>query len=235
MGQYYRIVNLTKKEYLEPWSYNCGAKLMESSYIDRNLKSNPYISAFCGLLCNEWKGDEIIVAGDYADLPTEEDIKERRLTWPWDEILLDVQERYPELDLGKDVVGEYGEYRVTLYDAADSFKQIKMDKYNDFDIPQYLCNSVSGEYIDLKDLPIEWPAEGEHPSVSINPLPLLLALGNGLGGGDYRGVNEYLVGSWASEKYTKGIFFSDSVPEGFEKFEPDFTERQEVLRDEREV
>lgn len=29
MGQYYKIVNLTKKEFLTPWAFNDGAKLLE--------------------------------------------------------------------------------------------------------------------------------------------------------------------------------------------------------------
>ncbi|MFR6141800.1 MAG: hypothetical protein ACLUJM_03555 [Finegoldia sp.] len=37
MGQYYKIINLDKKEYLGSWSYNCGAKLMEFSYIGNDL------------------------------------------------------------------------------------------------------------------------------------------------------------------------------------------------------
>lgn len=34
----------------------------------------------------------------------------------------------------------------------------------------------------------------------IHPLPLLTALGNGLGGGDYCGTNQDVVGSWAGDE-----------------------------------
>ena len=34
----------------------------------------------------------------------------------------------------------------------------------------------------------------------IHPLPLLTALGNGLGGGDYSGINEDAVGNWAGDE-----------------------------------
>lgn len=29
MGQYYKLVNFDKKEFVEPWPLNCGAKLTE--------------------------------------------------------------------------------------------------------------------------------------------------------------------------------------------------------------
>jgi 3-deoxy-D-manno-octulosonic acid (KDO) 8-phosphate synthase len=31
MGQYYKIVNVDKKQYLSPWTFHEGAKLMEFS------------------------------------------------------------------------------------------------------------------------------------------------------------------------------------------------------------
>lgn len=47
----------------------------------------------------------------------------------------------------------------------------------------------------------------------IHPLPLLTALGNGRGGGDYQGINMDLVGSWATDL----ISISDEVPRFFRK------------------
>ena len=81
MGQYYKIVNLTKKEYLKPHAFGDGLKLLE------------FGSGGCGTMCalaillsdgngrgggdlhtkrNEkligsWAGDKIVVTGDYAD------------------------------------------------------------------------------------------------------------------------------------------------------------------------
>ena len=68
MGQYYRAVNIDKKQYISPHSYDCGAKLMEFSYIDNKRKSNEFISTLHGLLNNEWKNDRVYLTGDYADL-----------------------------------------------------------------------------------------------------------------------------------------------------------------------
>ena len=49
--------------------------------------------------------------------------------------------------------------------------------------------------------------------MQINPLPLLLAQGNGQGGGDYRGKNENTVGIWAKNE----ISIEFEVPEGYKE------------------
>lgn len=78
MGQYYKIVNLDKGQYLKPHKFNDGAKLLEFGdggltmtalavlLADGNnrgggdLRSdNPVIGS--------WAGDRIVIAGDYAD------------------------------------------------------------------------------------------------------------------------------------------------------------------------
>lgn len=79
MGQYYRTVNLDKKQVLDPHEFNDGAKLME------------FASSSCGMLralailladgngrgggdlhssdplVGSWAGDRIVIAGDYGD------------------------------------------------------------------------------------------------------------------------------------------------------------------------
>lgn len=83
------------------------------------------------------------------------------------------------------------------------------------------------EYIDLKNLPVEWTYETEDLTsgyTSIFSLTLLLAGGNGLGGGDYRAINKNLVGCWCDT--SEFIEFSSKIPKGFEKFSPSFTENE---------
>lgn len=67
MGQYYRILNLDKKEYLSPYDFGCTAKLMEFSYIAKNLETNNFLSTVVALMQTEWKNDRIVFIGDYAD------------------------------------------------------------------------------------------------------------------------------------------------------------------------
>jgi hypothetical protein len=63
MGQYYKPVSLTKKEFITSWDYNCGAKLMEHSYIGNDLTL-----AVENLLSEDgpWHKTSIVWAGDYA-------------------------------------------------------------------------------------------------------------------------------------------------------------------------
>lgn len=53
---------------------------------------------------------------------------------------------------------------------------------------------------------------------SVHPLPLLTAIGNGRGGGDYRGSDEELVGSWAMDT----ISLEDDIPKGYRRLNADF-------------
>ncbi len=79
MGQYYKIVNVKKKQYITPYKFGDGAKLMEFS-----MSASGVLSALAILLADgngrgggdlnsenpivgSWAGDNIVIAGDYAD------------------------------------------------------------------------------------------------------------------------------------------------------------------------
>ncbi|MCK5050818.1 MAG: hypothetical protein KAS53_03690 [Candidatus Cloacimonetes bacterium] len=79
MGQYYKIVNLDKQEFLDTYTFNDGAKLLEFG-----CSSEGTLTALAILLADgngrgggdlhsdnpiigSWAGDRIVVAGDYAD------------------------------------------------------------------------------------------------------------------------------------------------------------------------
>jgi hypothetical protein len=79
MGQYYKIVNIKKKQYITPHTFGDGAKLMEFS-----MSANGVLAGLAILLSDgngrgggdlhsendivgSWAGDNIAVAGDYAD------------------------------------------------------------------------------------------------------------------------------------------------------------------------
>ena len=59
MGQYYKFINLDKKEKCDREQY--PLKLTEHSYV-----GNQYCNDILTLLSNEWKGDRVIHVGDYA-------------------------------------------------------------------------------------------------------------------------------------------------------------------------
>ena len=79
MGQYYKIVNVKKREYINPHMFNDGMKLMEFG-----MSAGGTMTALAVLLSNgcgrgggdlyseneivgSWAGDPIVIAGDYGD------------------------------------------------------------------------------------------------------------------------------------------------------------------------
>lgn len=62
MGQYYKAINISKKEFLSSYDYENGAKLTEHSWVGNN-----YVGAVVNLLGDEWSEDQIVWGGDYAD------------------------------------------------------------------------------------------------------------------------------------------------------------------------
>lgn len=210
MGQYYKIINLDKKEYLGSWSYGCGAKLMEFSYIGNDLESNHFVGALINLIQSSWKNDRIIVVGDYFNMEF-------------------VREDMPEMvDFFSSLYNELGfDENTSFYDCddRDDFKELENIKSKK--TKRYLVNNKTMQYIDLKNLPVEWTYEKEDLTsgyTSIFPLTLLIVAGNGLGGGDYRTIDKNLVGCWCNT--SEFIEFSSKIPKGFEKFSPNFTENE---------
>jgi len=79
MGQYYKVVNTTKGQYLEPHAFGSGAKLMEFSSDGQSIMQGLAILLADGNnrgggdlrsdnpLIGSWAGDNIVIAGDYAD------------------------------------------------------------------------------------------------------------------------------------------------------------------------
>lgn len=69
MGQYHKVVNLSKREYITPYEFGHGAKLMEFGQ-----SGVGFLFALSQLLLNDWKGDRIAIVGDYGqpgDIPAE--------------------------------------------------------------------------------------------------------------------------------------------------------------------
>ena len=221
MGQYYRILNLDKKEYLSSYDYDCGAKMMESAYIATNLKTNGYMSALSYLIDNQWKGDRVIMLGDYATL----DWAENTPTQIDAQFLANLKDEFPFIQ-EKDEDG----YLINLIDC-DEHGFIKSNIKSNKKVKRYLCNNATKQYIDLNNLPIDYTYKDNDGTTKyghIYPLPILISVGNGLGLGDYSSNNDELAGTWANT--SDSIFFGTSKPKDFEEFKPDFTEYEKVLR-----
>lgn len=82
------------------------------------------------------------------------------------------------------------------------------------DSMRYLVNHKKKLYVDYSKI------EQDEYGYRIDPLPLLTAEGNGRGGGDYRGANDKLVGSWARDL----ISVESEMPNGYTELVPSFRE-----------
>ena len=228
MGQYYYIINADRKEYLNPFDYNNGLKLMEWSY-DKNY----LVLALENLMSGAWMGDRVYVVGDYADLS---DVSEC-----WAKTLESLLEEFGTEDLYGYVYEHFlrvlpeKKLRSRPYSSSVDERPVSDTtasvEDNGF---RYLYNHKARQVIDLEKCPIEWgwwDAEERRGSVArVSPLSLLLTMGNGRGGGDYRGVNAELLGSWCAdapfvELSKEPLLFALD----YEELAPDFTEREKKI------
>ena len=227
MGQYYVIANVDKRQQMLPFDYDNGMKLLEWSY-----ERNRMVMALMNLLSGEWKGDRVYVVGDYADLSV-----------PDEPYCTALRKAMGELGIGDDDC---------LHSfACEKFRRVLPEEEIKLDWPfddssyappadlkvstedrgyRYIYNHATRQVIDLKHCPIE--EQSGESVMKIAPLPLLLAMGNGRGGGDYqRGHTGYeLVGSWCetvtSIEVTKEPLASAS---DYTEFAPDFTENDPLI------
>jgi hypothetical protein len=222
MGQYYHIINVDKKQQLMPFDFDNGLKLMEWAYDKNNM-----VLALMNLMAGEWYSDRVYVVGDYAD---DSDMSE---CWA---------REYVELETA------FCNEQESLYDASISWERIapetgpmfKMTHDEDAIFAEtpadmedhglrYIYNHATRQVIDLDDCPVEWEWEdnGKKGVTKIAPLPLLLAMGNGRGGGDYwNESNSNLVGSWCSTVQFLEVTKKPLEKCGeYESFKPNFTEK----------
>ena len=99
-----------------------------------------------------------------------------------------------------------------LYGLAE--KELKYD-CKDNSNARFLVNVDKKEYVDLWDLTTI-------DELTLHPLPLLTAEGNGNGGGDYHGIDNHYVGTWARD-YIKLFLNSErNEIEGYKEIRPTF-------------
>ena len=225
MGQYYHIVNVDKKQIMVPHDFYNGLKLMEWAY-----SGNWLALALLNLLKSEWKGDRVYVVGDYAETSDKAD--------GGDEVWYDAYDKAFE-EIAQDYTREPDDedYEPTIYSMTyDDWERITPEdvECKSSDV-RFIYNHETKQYIDLWHCPIEWIYRADQNAVkaaSVAPLPLLLAMGNGRGGGDYwEGYNNAaLVGEWCA---TSASIDCEAEPvEAFgdyTEFAPDFTERRQIV------
>lgn len=218
MGQYYKFVNMDKKEVLYPDDYECFAKLMETSFFEGNTReTNGYMAAFCYLMETRWKGDQVVLIGDYADYypngKNENDFSGAQA-------MATLYKKYPKLtaDIPRAKrTKATGNIVFTPYFICEdhgSSKTASLDVEN-YKIPRYIINEAKKSYIDLDHMPTNWSAkdkDGNEHEMKVFPLSLMIACGNGLGGGDYFGTTgQDLVGQWILD--TPSIRLTNDEPD----------------------
>lgn len=96
---------------------------------------------------------------------------------------------------------------------------------------KYLVNWETKEYIDLKKCKKDsknfmtdtW--NKKKYEMTLHPLPLLTAIGNGRGGGDYvNGINKDKIGMWAWNLISIEPYLTDEMKKSFKKIDISFKE-----------
>lgn len=203
MGQYYVIVNLDKKEMINPLNYGNGLKLTEWAFSNANT-----VKLFMSLMLTSWRGDRVYITGDYA-APGEDSNGNAGEVWKraYDEAIKDLNEK-------------------NLFECSYNCENALLTEDITEKEYHYIYNHARKEYINLDNCPQEvWLADGFKPEhIYFSPLVLLLAMGNGRGGGDYRNPeNMRFCGLWA-ETVTDIEITETPLDVDYVEFKPDFSE-----------
>lgn len=214
MGQYYELFNVTENIKIEH-SFDTigGMKLMEHSYL-----GNPLSIYLRDKLSNEWAGDIVVHCGDYA---TDGGGSAEEVAEKYKDIF--ENENIETVKIPKSLVNKY------------------KDKQEDWNVKPYVVNLTKKCYLDIREAVLNYmfiwydrkKAElGVSCSIP-DPLLLLIASGNGLGGGDYwtEAQDNELIGNWAGDR----IQVSEFKPKEYSKIRPFFTEQKTKLKSENSV
>lgn len=171
MGQYYEVYTKDTKGAIKIFSPTGGLKIMEHSWW-----KNDFVNAIATML--NWDPHRVAWIGDYAEpddcMGTEECIKMEAMEMV--NSIFDMEEA--SLEVNKE--GQLSEENKVL--------QLTMDN-------KFLINHTKKEFINLTKY---YKQCVDSDGWCIHPLPLLTAVGNGRGGGDYYSENGAKdVGRWA--------------------------------------
>lgn len=203
MGQYYLAVNADKKEYIHAHKMGDGLKLSEISQHD-----SPVAMAMLNKLAGDWKSDRVYLIGDYADLSNPEEKCHNAL---------------------KKLLSEFSTVEMYNY-VEEHFREVSAECDASDHGYRYIYNHATRQVIDLNKCPVgevEYVLTGEVDRMIAAPLPLLLAIGNGRGGGDWpKQFDGYeYVGAWCDTSECLEVRKEPFSEEAYEEFQPNFTMR----------
>ena len=251
MGQYYNVeqrykyINIDKRIIV---CANYGLELCKHSW----LGNNSVVIPIKQLVKTEWQGDRVIQLGDCVDgMAASTELREEHLKF--------IKKIKKEVGMTNnqslywDNVADEGETfkKYTLKELFDSY-DLKLEYDAEYmpvtfnekgqkcscDQFRYLYNTKRKEYVDSFKIFPSYVEEykSEINFVKLDAYSLLIAIGNGLGGGDYFGPDENLVGLWAttsdsiiiSEKSPKEYAEENSEVENYTELVPLFCEHKPI-------
>lgn len=180
MGQYYKPLLIADDGTMQTaysHDYGNGLKLMEHSWV-----GNDFVNAVLRQLDGAPK--RLAWVGDYADSVVDDEccFSDAFIT-----------DRKDFMRLYESLWGN-GSEPITKIDKGLPQYKLSNEEANCF-----IVNVTRNCYIDMEKYVAENKEKDGECFWCINPLPLLTSIGNGQGGGDYRG-DDHRVGSWAFDK-----------------------------------
>ena len=171
MGQYYKPVILGEKT---EENHETVKAWMYSHEYDNGLK----------LMEHSYQGNNFVSTFE-KQLSRKGDYHKSRVVWSGD---------YADNEPDLKIIYEGKEYDANLYSLCNCENEIK-PKVSKTDTYPYILNHTKKLFVDKNKVPEIKDWEG----AKIHPLPLLTCEGNGRGGGDFRGDEKGIVGSWARD------------------------------------
>lgn len=185
MGQYFKPIVLGDKP--QEGQHESVIAWMYSHEYGNGLK----------LMEHSYQGNDFVSAFE-KQLTPQGNHHKSRVVWAGD---------YADEEPGLKIIQEGKEYVVNLYSLCNDGNKIK-PKVQSTEDYNYIVNHTKKLFVDktkIKDIPY-W--EG----TKIHPLPLLTCEGNGRGGGDFRGDEKGLVGSWARDVISVEQIHPKNIP-----------------------
>lgn len=186
MGQYYKAAVRQDGKF---YAFNLsGWKLMESSWL-----GNEDVAAVMAMLLKPNAHTHVWWVGDYTESmleAAEEQEKGEQISFPIPAYAHDKTEAAYARKLADEL---WGDNYKNLPLASEAWWAWLCDPSKDY----ILVNDTKREFIRWSTY--KTAAGANRFGWHIHPLPLLCATSNGLGGGDYRGVNEELCGAWVGD------------------------------------
>ncbi len=177
MGQYYKFMNLDKKQRCDRNQHML--KLLEHSYLE-----NEYCMDILSLLSDKWKGDRVLHVGDYAEG------NDNTTTC---KVIEKIEKDY-KLDR-------------TVYNWQDGFEDIKPEKKQNKIRYVYNLDKKEYIDLLKQPIQWFWLEKNKIHFSKFNSFALLIGCGNEQGGGDYYLANHLQVGSWAGDHFVSSETF----------------------------